>query len=118
VAALLEPARGRLRTGRRGARREPSQDAATVVVEDLRDLVAGVGQDAGGGDRHADLAGFHLKPRTSASWPNYVRLQAIHTLSEALATAWLVVVPVGPNGLPSFFALFLNPTAGIVDAAK
>jgi hypothetical protein len=29
---------------------EPGKDAATVVVEDLRELVAGVCQDAGGGD--------------------------------------------------------------------
>jgi hypothetical protein len=29
---------------------EPSEDAATVVVEDLVELVACVGQDAGGGN--------------------------------------------------------------------
>jgi regulator of protease activity HflC (stomatin/prohibitin superfamily) len=40
---------------------------------------------------------------------NYVRLQAIKVLSEALANAKMVIVPVGPNGLPSFFQPFLNP---------
>ena len=29
---------------------EPDKDAATVIVEDLRELVGGVGQGAGGGD--------------------------------------------------------------------
>jgi len=29
---------------------EPGKNAATIVVEDLAELVAGVGQDAGGGD--------------------------------------------------------------------
>ena len=29
---------------------EPGKDAATIVVEDLAELVAGVGQDAGRGD--------------------------------------------------------------------
>jgi regulator of protease activity HflC (stomatin/prohibitin superfamily) len=41
--------------------------------------------------------------------PNYVRLQAIKVLAEALASAKMVVVPVGQNGLPSFFQPFLNP---------
>jgi len=41
--------------------------------------------------------------------PNYLRLQAIQALSTALEKAHLVVVPVGPNGLPSFFQPFLNP---------
>jgi len=50
--------------------------------------------------------------------PNYVRLQAVHTLAEALTSAKLVVVPVGQNGLPSFFAPFLNPLGGTLDAAK
>jgi regulator of protease activity HflC (stomatin/prohibitin superfamily) len=50
--------------------------------------------------------------------PNYLRLQAIKTLADALATAKLVVVPVGPNGLPSFFAPFLNPLSGALEAAK
>jgi regulator of protease activity HflC (stomatin/prohibitin superfamily) len=48
--------------------------------------------------------------------PAYVRLQAIKVLADALAQAKLVVVPVGPNGLPSFFSPFLNPTT--LDAAK
>ena len=48
--------------------------------------------------------------------PNYVRLQAIKTLAEVLATSKLVVVPVGPNGLPSFFQPFLNPTT--LDASR
>lgn len=43
--------------------------------------------------------------------PNYVRLQASKVLAEALATAKMVVVPVGQNGLPSFFQPFLNPQA-------
>ena len=29
---------------------EPDKDAATIVVEDLAELVAGMGQDAGRGD--------------------------------------------------------------------
>ncbi len=47
---------------------------------------------------------------------NYIRLQAVHVLADALASAKLVVVPVGQNGLPSFFAPFLNPSS--LDAVK
>ncbi len=50
--------------------------------------------------------------------PNYLRLQAVHALASALTAAKLVVVPVGPNGLPSFFAPFLNPLGGALEAAK
>jgi regulator of protease activity HflC (stomatin/prohibitin superfamily) len=50
--------------------------------------------------------------------PNYLRLQAVHALATALTAAKLVVVPVGPNGLPSFFAPFLNPLGGALEAAK
>jgi regulator of protease activity HflC (stomatin/prohibitin superfamily) len=47
--------------------------------------------------------------------PNFIRLQAIKVLSEALASAKMVVVPVGPNGLPSFFQPFLNPLGASLD---
>jgi hypothetical protein len=50
--------------------------------------------------------------------PSYVRLKAIETLGAALETAKLVVVPVGANGLPSFFAPFLNPLSPALDAPK
>jgi hypothetical protein len=39
-------------------------------------------------------------------------------LATALEKSKLVVVPVGPNGLPSFFGPFLNPLSGALDTGK
>jgi prohibitin 1 len=50
--------------------------------------------------------------------PNYLRLQAVQVLATALEKSKLVVVPVGPNGLPSFFGPFLNPLSGALDTGK
>jgi regulator of protease activity HflC (stomatin/prohibitin superfamily) len=50
--------------------------------------------------------------------PAYVRLKAIEALADALQVSKLVVVPVGANGLPSFFAPFLNPLNPALDAPK
>jgi regulator of protease activity HflC (stomatin/prohibitin superfamily) len=50
--------------------------------------------------------------------PAYVRLKAIETLGEALQYSKLTIVPVGANGLPSFFAPFLNPMSPALDAPK
>ncbi|HUJ60822.1 MAG TPA: SPFH domain-containing protein [Kofleriaceae bacterium] len=50
--------------------------------------------------------------------PNYVRLAAVKTLADALAQAKMVIVPVGTNGLPSFFGPFLNPLSGALDTGK
>jgi regulator of protease activity HflC (stomatin/prohibitin superfamily) len=50
--------------------------------------------------------------------PNYLRLQAVQVLAGALTAAKFVVVPVGSNGLPSFFAPFLNPLGDALQAAK
>jgi regulator of protease activity HflC (stomatin/prohibitin superfamily) len=43
--------------------------------------------------------------------PAYVRLQAVEALAKAMSgnNTKMIVVPVGANGLPSFFAPFLNP---------
>jgi regulator of protease activity HflC (stomatin/prohibitin superfamily) len=43
--------------------------------------------------------------------PNYIRLQALDALAKAMSgsNTKMIVVPVGPNGLPSFFQPFLNP---------
>lgn len=43
--------------------------------------------------------------------PAYVRLQALDALAKAMsgANTKMIVVPVGPNGLPAFFQPFLNP---------
>lgn len=50
--------------------------------------------------------------------PNYLRLQAMQTLAGALEKAHLVVVPVGPNGLPSFFAPWLNPMTASLESGR
>jgi len=50
--------------------------------------------------------------------PAYVRLKAIETLAAALENSKLTIVPVGANGLPSFFAPFLNPLSPALDAPK
>ena len=57
--------------------------------------------------------------RVRAPDAGFVRLEAIKALADALASAKLVVVPVGPNGLPSlFFQPFLNPLNPALDAPK
>jgi regulator of protease activity HflC (stomatin/prohibitin superfamily) len=50
--------------------------------------------------------------------PNYVRLKAIEALGQTMAAAKLVVLPVGQNGMPSFFAPFLNPFGSALGDVK
>jgi regulator of protease activity HflC (stomatin/prohibitin superfamily) len=47
--------------------------------------------------------------------PNYLRLQAVQALATALEKSHFTVIPVGTNGLPSFFAPFLNPMSPALD---
>jgi regulator of protease activity HflC (stomatin/prohibitin superfamily) len=51
--------------------------------------------------------------------PGYVRLQALEILAKALTAGnqRLVVMPIGKNGLPAFFAPFLNPLESLVTSA-
>jgi regulator of protease activity HflC (stomatin/prohibitin superfamily) len=46
--------------------------------------------------------------------PNYVRVQALEALSHALGGQGqkVLVLPVGKDGLPAYFAPFLNPFSG------
>lgn len=66
----------------------------------------------------ADAERERIAAEGSALTPNYVRLQAVQALAGVLASAKMVVVPVGSNGLPAFFAPFLNPLSGTLDTGK
>ena len=49
--------------------------------------------------------------------PAYLRLQAIEAVSRAMSgsNTKVIVMPTGKDGLPSFFAPFLNPLASALD---
>lgn len=51
--------------------------------------------------------------------PNYIRLQAIEALAKAMSgdNTKVIVMPTGKNGMPSFFAPFLNPLGGSLETA-
>ena len=52
-----------------------------------------------------------IEATTAHLTPAYVRLQALDALAKAMSgsNTKMIVVPVGPNGLPSFFQPFLDP---------
>lgn len=51
--------------------------------------------------------------------PSYIRLRAIEALATAMSgpNTKVIVVPSGKNGLPGFFAPFLNPMGNTLDAS-
>ena len=51
--------------------------------------------------------------------PNYVRIQALEALAKAMSgdNVKMMIMPVGANGLPSFFTPFLDPYAKLFGAA-
>lgn len=95
---------------RKSDREKADSDAEILEVQAEADAKATRAKAEAERDRIA-AESMHLTP-------NYIRLQAVKTLAEALATAKMVVVPVGPNGLPSFFGPFLNPLSGALDTGK
>ena len=52
-----------------------------------------------------------IEATTAHLTPAYVRLQGLDALAKAMSggNTKMIVVPVGPNGLPSFFTPFLDP---------
>jgi len=50
--------------------------------------------------------------------PNYVRIQALNALASVLTTgvSKVMVLPVGKDGLPGYFAPFLNPFGNLLGA--
>src|SRR5262249_9527353 len=50
--------------------------------------------------------------------PNYVRVQALEALSHAMSQGGekVMVLPVGKDGLPGYFAPFLNPFGNFLGA--
>lgn len=52
--------------------------------------------------------------------PSYIRLEAIRALSEAMQgpNTKVIVMPTGKNGLPSFFAPFLDPLGSSLTGAS
>lgn len=61
---------------------------------------------------HAEADKARILAESAHLTPGYIRLQALELLAKAMTggNAKLVVMPVGANGMPSFFAPFLNPS--------
>lgn len=63
----------------------------------------------------ADAEKQRIAATSAKLTPNYIRLQAIQALATAMSgpNTKVIVMPTGKNGLPSFFAPFLNPMSAV-----
>lgn len=66
----------------------------------------------------ADAEKQRIAAASAKLTPNYIRLQAIEALGAAMSgpNTKVIVLPTGKNGLPGFFAPFLNPLGDSLDA--
>jgi regulator of protease activity HflC (stomatin/prohibitin superfamily) len=64
----------------------------------------------------ADADKVRIQAASQNLSPNYVRVQALEALAHALGGEGqkVMVLPVGKDGLPAYFAPFLNPFANFL----
>lgn len=83
------------------AKAETEADAITIKADaDAKATIA-----------RAEAEKQRIRDESEHLTPNYVRLQALDALARAMSggNTKLIVVPAGANGLPAFFAPFLDP---------